>query len=457
MPTNNIYLRIFWPFSTALVLVTLLAWWLATSLLAAALERRLEQQMEHAGRVLAAGEFPLTRELLLKLSKLLQVDIILLGADGAGLSTLAGEPSALTDAVLAAWAQAGSATHRLALNSKNIPYRLVIQPLPGTRDAQYAAVALLASLGDVRAAARRAAGGLGLAAFGSLLALAWTGHRIARSITAPIQELAAMAARLTAGDREVRSALRQANEIGVLAQALNKLAERLSAYEAEVAEHSRLAAIGQTAARIAHEIRNPLTALNLQLQLLHEAIAPEHQALTHSLLDEIRRLELIVGSTLALSRPLELTRQSVDLNRLIGEVAQVFTAPFAHRGIHLKTRLAPALPALQLDPNRIKQLLVNLLVNASDELPDGGLIRLDTGAQNGEIGFGVADSGPGIAPERRAALFAAGHSRKPDGLGLGLPLCQEIAARHGGRIEVTNSDLGGAWFRVWLPSAANPS
>jgi signal transduction histidine kinase len=160
---------------------------------------------------------------------------------------------------------------------------------------------------------------------------------------------------------------------------------------------------------------------------------------------------------LALSRPLELTRQPVDLNRLIGEVAQVFAAPFAHRGIHLETRLAPALPALELDANRIKQLLVNLLVNASDELPDGGLIRLDTGAQNGEIGFGVADSGPGIAPERRAGLFAAGHSRKPDGLGLGLPLCQEIAARHGGRIEVTDSDLGGAWFRVWLPSAANPS
>jgi len=450
-PTENIYLRVFLPFSAALLLATILAWWIASSLLIATLEQRLEQQMEHAGQVLAEGEFPFTRELLLELSKLLQVDIVLIGDGGAGLSTLSGRRAELTDAIASAWAQAGNATHLLTLDREGVPYRLAIQPLPRGRDVHYAAVAILASLEDVHTAARRAAGWLGIAAIVGLLALAWTGHRIARSITAPIRELANMAARLTAGDREVRSSLHQANEIGVLADALNKLAERLSSYETEVAENSRLAAIGQTTARIAHEIRNPLTAIKLQVQLLHERVGPEQQAVTGSLLSEIHRLELIVSSTLDLSRPVRLASRPTDLNQLVAEVAQLVTAPFAHRGIRLELALQPELPPLTLDAARIKQLLWNLLVNAGDALPEGGGIRLGALVRQAGVVLTVEDSGPGIPPGQRATLFTATASRKPGGFGLGLPLCKEIVSLHGGHIEIGDSDLGGARFDIYLP------
>ncbi len=450
-PSGNIYLRVFLPFSAALVLATLLAWWLATSLLIDALERRLEQQLEHAGRVLAEGQFPLTRELLLELSKLLQVEIVLIGDGGAGLSTLYGRQAELTDAVLSAWAQAGNATYPLTLNSGNVPYRVVIQPLPRARNAHYAAVAMLASLGDVRTAARQAAGWLGVAAMVGLLALAWIGHRITQSITIPIRELANMATRLTAGDREVRSSLHQANEIGVLADALNKLVERLSGYEAEVAENSRLAAIGQTTARITHEIRNPLTAIKLQVQLLQETLPPEQWTITAPLLDEIRRLDLIVSSTLDLSRPVRLVTHRADLNQLVTEVAQLSAAQFAHRGIRLELALTPQPSEVTVDAARIKQLLWNLLVNAGDELLQGGIIRLATVTQPGGLMLTLEDSGPGIPQDRRATLFSASASHKPGGFGLGLALCREIVELHGGRIDLGDSALGGAKFSIQLP------
>jgi signal transduction histidine kinase len=449
-PGSDLHLRIFLPFSAGLLLLAILAWWLATSLLASALERRLEQQMEHAGQVLAAGEFPLTRELMIKLGRLLQADIVLLGADGVGPSTLSEEQGALARAVLDEWSRDPSAPAR-TLTSDGVPYRLFVQALPESRNAPHHTVALLASLADARAAARQAAAWLGAASAACLLILSWVGHRIVRGITTPIGSLADMASRLSAGQRDVRNAVREANEIGVLAQALNGLAERLRDYETEVAAHSRLAAIGETAARIAHEIRNPLTAVNLQLQMLHETVAPAQRPLTQGLLDEVRRLELIVGSTLAFSRPLELVREPVELNRVIEEVLQVFGAQFAHRGIVLEHDLAADMPTQALDANRIKQVLVNLLVNAADELTDGGTVRIDSSVGESETGFGVADSGSGLTHESRVGLFEAGASRKPGGLGLGLPLCREIVQRHGGRIEVADSDLGGAWFRVWLP------
>jgi signal transduction histidine kinase len=123
----------------------------------------------------------------------------------------------------------------------------------------------------------------------------------------------------------------------------------------------------------------------------------------------------------------------------------------AHRGVRLELALAPQLPQLIVDAARIKQLLWNLLVNAVDELSDGGLIRLGTVAQSDHVLLTVEDSGLGIPEERRASLFTASTSRKSGGFGLGLALCKEIVELHGGCIELGDSELGGAKFSIHLP------
>jgi signal transduction histidine kinase len=458
--TENIHLRLVLPFVLVLAVAVTLAGWIATRLLSHTLEQRLTGQLDHAAAVMAEGTLPLTSELLANLARLQQAAIVLIGTDQRiSLIGLDPQDPALRQQLenhASRWPAGWQQPVHDTFSSGQATYLLVGRPLPVGRDPRYQAVVLLASLADLQQAVQRAAGLLAGAALAGVLLLAWLGSRLARSITAPIHTLADMAARIAAGDRQVRSPLCQANAIGVLAAALNSLVERLATYEADVAEKSRLAAIGQTTARIAHEIRNPLTALKLQLELLHETVAATQQPLTRQLLDEIRRLELIVGSTLALSRPLQLDRQPTDLNRLVGEVVQLLAAQFEHRGIRLETALAAGLPLAALDADRIKQLLLNLLMNAGDELPEGGVIQLTTAGQGTELVLGVADSGPGIAVARRVDLFSGTPSSKRGGLGLGLPLCKEIAELHGGRIAVTDSALGGAEFQVSLPIANPP-
>lgn len=453
---GDIYLRLFLPFSFALLLAAIFAWWTATNIIEGTLEQRLEGQLIHAASVLAEGSVPLTPELLRRLGHLLRADIMLIHPDGSqSFTTLAAHEAPLGQAVGAVVKRYTNLSSAVGTPFvfQQIPYLTVIFPMADARDQRYSAVAMVASLEEVRQASLSAAWRLGGAAFVSILILAILGHYLARGITGPVKELALMASRIASGDRSVRAMLKAGNEIGELAQALNEMTEKLAVYEEEVARSSRLAAVGQTAARVAHEIRNPLTAIKMQIQLLHEAVGPQQQGITRSLLAEIQRLELIVASTLDLSRPAQLSCTATDLNELVRELARLLAPQFEHCAIRLDMHCADGLPPALLDSNRVKQVLLNLLINAADALPEGGRIRLETtyNAAERRIGVVIEDSGPGISAEKMAQLFTPLESNKPGGFGLGLSLSKELIELHGGHIEVDNSPLGGARFQVWFP------
>jgi len=453
---GDIYLRLFLPFSFALLLAAIFAWWTATNIIEGTLEQRLEGQLKHAASVLAEGSVPLTPELLRRLGHLLQADIVLIRSDGSqSFTTLAAHEAPLGQAVGAVIKRYTNLSSAVGVPFvfQQIPYLTVISPITDAHDQRYNAVAMVASLEEVHQASLSAAWRLGGAAFVSILILAILGHFLARGITGPVKELALMASRIASGDRSVRAMLKAGNEIGELAQALNEMTEKLAVYEEEVARSSRLAAVGQTAARVAHEIRNPLTAIKMQIQLLHEAVGPQQQGITRSLLGEVQRLELIVASTLDLSRPAQLNCAPTDLNELVLELTRLLAPQLEHRGIHLDIHRANSLPPALIDSNRVKQVLLNLLVNAADALPDGGKILLETtyNASGKSIGVMIEDSGPGIPPEKMARLFTPLQTDKPGGFGLGLSLSKELIELHGGHIDVDSGTLGGARFRVWFP------
>jgi signal transduction histidine kinase len=338
------------------------------------------------------------------------------------------------------------------LNLGQSAYKVAMAPIPSVRDARYAKVAVVASLSDVQLASRRAGWLMGAAAAIGVLVLAALGHRVARSITVPVAELAEMAHQIARGDRAARARIHRDDEIGTLASALNSMAARLADYEQEVAEHSRLAAMGQVAARVAHEIRNPLTAIKLQVQLLQES-NEDKAGIVPALLNEIQRLELIVAGTLDLSRPAELIKTPYNLNSLVTEFVRLFRPQLEHRGIDVNVSLSPGMPDSLLDADRVKQVALNLMVNAADELPEGGTIRIGTFHDPDEktLGFCVDDSGPGIEPDLHDQLFVSHRSKKPGGFGFGLPISHELVTLHGGTLTVGRSDLGGARFRVQLP------
>jgi signal transduction histidine kinase len=462
---TSIQWRFLWPFAGAVLVATLMAWWFASWLYAQTLERRLLSQLEHAATVLAQGRFPLTPEVLDGLARLLRADIAVRGARGEIL--LRTDPISTEDPpredIAAPWPGGVG------------PYAQVEHALEPGRDARYRAVAMAADLSDLRAAAWTSAAWLAVGASALILGLTWFGHRIGRTITRPVQSLARMADAIAAGDREVRVPVERTDEIGALAGSLNVMAARLGRYEQELGERNRLAALGIVSARIAHEIRNPLTAIKLQVQLLAESVPETERGTVLDLEREIDRLGLVVAGVLDQARPQppELRRRPVDPGALTRELADLFQPQMSHRGIRLTLDCPSDLPPADLDPERFKQVIVNLLVNARDALPQGGEIRLawaqsvshtgspttvpageGNGAAGSELIFTVDDSGPGLDQAAERRLAAGEGSDKPDGLGLGLKVSREIVMAHGGTLGLGRGPLGGLRVCIRLPCAA---
>jgi len=454
MIANSIYPRLFFPFALTLLVIALVAWWIATALLERTLEKRLGEQLSHATTVLAEGNLPFTEGLLRRLGELLRADIVLIGADGKSIvTTRSGDGKMLGQAVaerFSAWQRTLAMPNQRKLDYQNTPYILSIRSLESGRDTRYVAVAALADLSTMRKTSREAAWWLGITSVLGVFGVAAIGHRVARAMTDPISALAAMANRIAAGDRAVRVPVRGPVEVASLSAALNTMADRLERYEKELVQTSRLAAVGQVTARVAHEIRNPLTAIKMQVQLLDDSSSPEHRATTGTLLTEIRRLELIVKSTLQQGHVSVPVRRATDLNSLVTDILELVDGQFTHCGVELQTLLDPLLPAVVLDADQIKQVLLNLLVNARDALPEGGVVRVTTScvANAREVVLSVEDSGPGIPAAQRVGLFVAAVSEKANGFGLGLPLSKELVELNNGRIDVGESTLGGACFSI---------
>ena len=447
---NSIYLRLLLPLGVTLLVAMVVAWAIALYLLTDAIDRRLDAQLENATAILAEGAFPFSPDLIERLDRLIEARIVLLDASGdIGLST--GDET-INSAL-------GKLADRLAglrdgdvffitLPAQNEPWRIAARRLQPVRDERYDYVVAAASLSTTRRVANESALFLAAAMLLAAAVLAWLGSFFTRSITRPVTDLAHMANRIAEGERKITTDIDEGNEIGVRARALSGMARKLDEYESELARQSRLSGLGDLAARMAHEVRNPLTAIKMQLQLLEERVPEPDSERIRKVLAEIRRLELIVESTLMLGRPLNLTLAQTDPAGLITEVVELLQPALGHRGIKLDVETGK-LPVASLDADRIKQVLLNLINNAADELPQGGKIRISgaISADGSSLDISVEDSGPGIGE-----LRAAEQSPKPFSLGLGLTISREIVDGHGGELLIGESEaLGGARFTLRLP------
>lgn len=217
------------------------------------------------------------------------------------------------------------------------------------------------------------------------------------------------------------------------------------------------ALVGTIAGGLAHEIRNPLSTLRMNLQLLREdwdnPITEREQKGRRKidvLLRETERLENVLSDFLRFAAGRELRREKTDLNQLARELLD-FLAPRAGQAkIRIRQELDPRLPPVDVDANLIRQALLNLLINAQEAMPTGGEITLRTAENGSHVKVSVADNGPGVPPDLRDRIFTPYFSTKPGGIGLGLPMVQKIVKQHEGAIEVGNGPAGGAVFTICL-------
>jgi len=213
-------------------------------------------------------------------------------------------------------------------------------------------------------------------------------------------------------------------------------------------------------ARLAHEIRNPLSSLDIHVQLLEEdlgTLAPQtREQLTTRLSiihGELHRLESIVESFLRLAGPSTLDLEPVEIAKIAKHVCDLLQPEAAAREIEIRTTVSSPGPVLRADPVRLTQALLNLVINAMQAVDRQGRIEVNATANSESVTVTVRDSGPGIPPEKLPSIFDPYFTTKPEGSGLGLWIAQQIVTAHGGTLKAQNASGEGAIFTMTLPLA----
>jgi len=241
--------------------------------------------------------------------------------------------------------------------------------------------------------------------------------------------------------------------LGYVANAVD-ITDQLALLE-RVAQSEALAGLGEMAAVVAHEIRNPLGSIVMaakQLAADSHLGSEDRETVLRVLRDESRRLNETLTSFLAYARPRELHLAPGDLNALVEETCRMVQSNRdLLRGNEVRTRLDRNLPAFPMDVDQVRQVVWNILLNAVQAIGDRGAVTVETEHRPGEAVIRVLDTGPGIAPDARAAIFKPFFTTKRQGTGLGLAIAERVVKAHGGRIEVDSAPGRGAEFLVHLP------
>ncbi len=217
----------------------------------------------------------------------------------------------------------------------------------------------------------------------------------------------------------------------------------------------RFAALGQLATGLAHEIRNPLSAISGSVEMVREgnALSPEDRRLLGIVISEVERLNSLVTTMLQVGRPSRIEAEPHDLRSIASEVVAVARGEAtASNGLEIEA-VDPGTPIIaSVDPDRMRQVVWNLVRNAVQASPHRGRVEVRTGRDPSGCAFlEVADEGPGIGADHRERLFDVFYSGRSHGVGLGLALVKQIVDQHQGRIEIVDREGPGTCFRVTLP------
>lgn len=451
----RLHYRIVVPFVMVALAGTAAAALLALTVTSDALQARLQSQLLSAAGVVSQSDLALSPAILRNLQEVLGAHIVTFDEQGQILaSTVPHDRPEIVAAARAAVATDVARTAeipavlRLDCGAPCLVATRRVTGRPGTT------VALVAETAELAQATRTVARGLILASVMSLVVMGLVSQAVVRRVTRPLDALVRFVRELSPNDRGKRSPV-GANEIGVLAQSFNDMLERVERAQDAAVRSEKLALAGLIAARVAHDIRNPMSSIKMQTQLVHARLHDrDDQAALRDVLHDIDQVESVISDLLELARPGELRREPTDLNAVVDDALSHLAAQFAHRKVVVDRRLDPALPLVSLDQARLKRAILNLLVNASEAMTTGGTLVISTRAASDGVAAQICDDGVGIDPATLAHAFDPFVSTKRDGVGLGLVNAKAVVDGHGGRITLEPRLPRGTCATVWLPVAS---
>jgi signal transduction histidine kinase len=299
-------------------------------------------------------------------------------------------------------------------------------------------------------AARRGALALALVAlFGFAVTVLLT-----RRVTGSLQRLAVASHAVAQGELDRRVDERGRDEVSRVARAFNQMTSSLQQTLHELAERQGLAALGEFAATLAHEIRNPLTSMRIDLQRVQEKLPaglPARLPVDRSL-EQIEQLNETVGGVLRLARSGSIAAEPLDLRAPVAAAMRTARTEFERRGVRLAELVEdpPAIP-VRGDASALQQLFLNLLLNAAEAMSEGGRAAVELGTADGRAVVTVQDNGPGMPPDVLERALEPFFTTKAAGTGLGLAISQRIVLAHRGDLEIESRPQEGTRMRVSLP------
>lgn len=300
----------------------------------------------------------------------------------------------------------------------------------------------------------------------SVLVLA-VGWFLASGIVAPVRALVSATRRVAAGDLHSRVPIGGRDEIGELSAAFNEMAKELAEKEVrinelhaqEIERAEQLATVGELAAGLAHEIKNPVVGIanGLDLVLRRVGSDPDLEPIGEEMTRQLRRIEQAVRDLLAFARPRVPRLARTDCNDLVRRVVMLVEPAALRAGVTLTHEEDLALPSLYLDADQIRQAVVNLAVNGVQHSRAGDRVRISTKGVDGNVVIAVDDSGSGMDAQVLQQLFKPFFTTRHSGTGLGLSITRGIIERHGGTVSVQSTPGEGSTFIITLPVASAPA
>ncbi len=286
---------------------------------------------------------------------------------------------------------------------------------------------------------------------------------VSRQVTRPVGELVRGARKVAQGNWDTRVEVSSKDEIGELAGAFNAMTHQLMDQRDRLVQAERVAAWRELARRLAHELKNPLFPLQITIENLQRAKekAPEQfeevfRESTGTLLAQLSNLKTIIGRFSDFAKMPHPQIEAVDLNELIRGTVQLYDAQFNDPGrpaIQANLRLDDSLGPIDADPEQLRRVLQNLLLNAIDAMPQGGTVTLSTHKENGAARLEISDTGQGLTKEECSRLFTPYYTTKQHGTGLGLAIVQSVISDHDAKISVESEPGQGTTFRIVFKTA----
>lgn len=282
----------------------------------------------------------------------------------------------------------------------------------------------------------------------------------ARRVLAPLALVTARAKAVARGDLTARPVVHSNDEIGELATTFEGMVSAIARANEQLLASERLATIGKMAAHVTHEIRNPLSSIALNLELLEEELnepGDEARALVRAITKEVDRLSALSTQYLSVAKRQELRLEEENIGDVVREACDFVRGDLVRNGIEFTVSIEPNLPHVRADEAQLKQALFNLLRNAREAMVEGdagtqgGSIEVTLKRSVGGVRITVDDEGPGIGGPAKAKLFEPFFSTKSHGTGLGLAITREIIEAHGGAIDCEALPGRGTRFRIELP------